>query len=129
MTVRKLLLTLLTSFCVSACISLPLIPETGQPFDGSVAPGNKLALKVLPSSLGLPMPAGLQAGDVIEFADLAPRDRSFFMTLVVTRADGKHTVVVPFSQIGFLNGSLANRVTLLAGYILSSSWSRRSACC
>lgn len=131
MTARNLLLALLTLLSVAACLALPLIPETTQPFNGTVVPvGNEPVLKILPSSLGLSMPAGLQAGDEVYFSDLSPHDRSYFMTgnlnspagtvmtLVVTRADGKHTVVVPLQPVGFLSGSAGNRITQLVAYIL-----------
>ena len=129
MTARNLLLALLTLSSIAACIALPFIPQNLEPFDATSAPGEP-ALVILPSSLGLAMPAGVQAGDKVYFTDLAPRDRSFFMTgglnspagttmdLALRRADGVHHVTVTFQPAPFLSGSTGNRITQMAGYAL-----------
>ncbi|HEY4126980.1 MAG TPA: hypothetical protein VGN70_02940, partial [Gammaproteobacteria bacterium] len=128
MTARKLLLVLLTLICIAACLGLPFVPLATTPFDtNSVNDGP--VLRVLPSSVGLPMPTGLEAGDLIDLEDLIPRDRAYFLDndnapadttleLVVRRGDGLHRVPMAFQTVGFLNGSAANRVIQAAGYLL-----------
>jgi len=130
MTTRIKLLALLTLLCIAALVAMPLVPEYVQPFDATGGP-TRDSLKVLPSSVGLPMPEGLQAGDVFYYADLSPRSRSFFMSsslnvpagtsvdLVVHRADGIHQVTVPFGSVEFLNGSTGNRIIEIADYLLT----------
>jgi hypothetical protein len=129
MAARNLLLILLTLICVAVCVAIPLIPETVQPFDATTVPGEP-AFEILPSTLGLPMPDGLRSGDRIYYADLAPRDRSYFMTgslnspagtdmeLTVRRADGPHRVSLPLQPVAFLNGSTRVRITEISGYAL-----------
>ena len=128
MTTRIKLLALLTLLCIAALAAMPFVPENVQPFDATGGPTRE-SLKVLPSSVGLPMPEGLQAGDVFYYADLAPRSRAFFMSnslnlpagatmdLVVHRADGIHRVTVPFGSVEFLNGSTGNRIIEIADYL------------
>ncbi|HEY3645629.1 MAG TPA: hypothetical protein VGM16_09855, partial [Gammaproteobacteria bacterium] len=128
MTARKLLLVLFTLICIAASLGLPFVPQTIAPFDSSDVDGGPV-LRVFPSSLGLPMPTGLEAGDRIDLRDLTPRDRAYFLDndeapagttleLVVRRADGLHRVPMTFQTVGFLNGSAANRVIQAAGYVL-----------
>jgi hypothetical protein len=128
MTPRKLLLVLFTLICIAACLGLPFVPQATAPFDANGIDDGPV-LQVSPSSLGLPMPTGLEAGDRIDLADLTPRDRAYFLDndeapagttleLVVRRSDGVHRVPMTFQTVGFLNGSAANRVIQAAGYVL-----------
>ena len=131
MTTRIKLLALLTLLCIVALVAMPFVPEYVQPFDAGGGPSQD-SLKVLPSSVGLPMPEGLKAGDVFYYGDLTPQSRSFFMSnslnvpagtsmdLVVRRADGVHQVTVPFGYVEFLNGSTGNRIIEIADYLLTT---------
>jgi len=131
MTPRNQLLALLTLLCIAALVAIPFIPEYVQPFDATTVPGQPAALKILPSSVGLPMPEGLKAGDTFYFSDVSPRTRSFFMSgslnapagtsmdLVVHRADGIHEVTAPFGRVPFLSGSTGTRIIEIAGYLLT----------
>jgi hypothetical protein len=128
MTARKLLLVLFTLICIAASFGLPFVPQTIAPFDTNDKDGGPV-LQVLPSSLGLPMPKGLEAGDRIDLGDLTPRDRAYFLDndaappgstleLVVRRADGVHRVPMTFQTVGFFNGSAANRAIQATGFVL-----------
>ena len=127
---RRLLLSLLSFIVVAVCVATPFIPETAQPFDGVGIRNTNLALQVLPSSVGLQMPDGLKAGDLIYLKDMAPNTRAYFMVgslnppegtameLPVRRADGIHMVHAEFQRVPFLNGSLATKVNELVSYAL-----------
>jgi hypothetical protein len=128
MTARTLLLSLLTLLCIVACLGLPFVSQTIAPFDTIDLHGGPV-LQVMPSSLGLAMPAGLEAGDRIDLGDLTARERSYFLdndnapagtllVLPIRRADGLHQVPMTFQAVGFLNGGTANRVIEVAGYVL-----------
>lgn len=68
---------ILSIVVVAGCLSLPLIPQTLVPFE--TKPGaDRLHPVVVPSSLGIPLPPGLQAGDVLDFPDLSLRSRLLF---------------------------------------------------
>ncbi|HEY1991573.1 MAG TPA: hypothetical protein VGH71_03860, partial [Gammaproteobacteria bacterium] len=131
MTRRLLLLIVATALTVIAAIAIPLIPETIQPLDATlVGGGSDPGMRLSPSSLGAPFPAGLQAGDVSYLSDMSPETRSFFMVggsnppagtridLPVRRADGIHHVQVQFTHVDFLNGSPLNMANEAASYAL-----------
>ncbi|HEY3858059.1 MAG TPA: hypothetical protein VGM47_00455, partial [Gammaproteobacteria bacterium] len=128
MTVRKLLLVAFTLICIAACLGLPFVPVATQPFDTKPIDGG-VVMQVLPSPLGLSMPAGLEAGDRIHLEDLTPRDRAYFLDgvnapagttldLVVRRTDGLHHVAMTFQPVGLLNLNAADRVIQSIGYVL-----------
>lgn len=130
MTTRLWLLIAVSILTIAGCIAIPLIPVTAQPIDASFAAGSDPAMEVLPSSLGVPMPAGLKAGDVAHLTDMDPVTRSFFMVggsnppagtsidLPVRRADGIHHVQVQFVRTTFLNGDAVNMATEAVSYAL-----------
>lgn len=131
MTRRILLLSAVTALTVIAALAIPFIPETAQPIDATSLGGPNPAMEVLPSSLGLPMPAGLHAGDKIYLADMSTATRSFFMVggsnpprgtvidLPVRDPDGSvHHVQAPFLPVDFLNGDAVSIITEIAGYAL-----------
>ena len=132
MNLRLVLLSAVTALTVIACIAMPLIPETAQPIDATSFGGNGEAMEVLPSSLGVPLPAGLHAGDKMYLADMTPTTRSFFMVggsnpprgtvidLPVRQPDGsiKH-VPAQFVAVDFFNGNAINMATQAAGFALT----------
>jgi hypothetical protein len=132
MTIRFWLLTAVSALTVAACIAMPLIPETAQPFNATVVAEPAPAMEVLPSTLGIPMPAGLHEGDKVYLSDMSPATRSFFMVnnsnpphgtsidLAVRNPDGSiHHVQAEFAPVDFLNGDTLNRATELVGYALN----------
>jgi len=60
MTMRTWLLACLSLLIVAAGLAVPFVPLAATPFDGTPTPDAQ-AFVIHPSSLGLPMPAGLQA--------------------------------------------------------------------
>jgi hypothetical protein len=130
MTKRLWFLIAVSILTIAGCIAIPLIPVTAQPIDASFAAGSDPAMAVLPSSLGVPMPAGLKSGDVAHLADMSPNTRSFFMVgganppvgtsidLPVRRADGIHHIQLQFMRVNFFNGDAVNIATEVAGYAL-----------
>ena len=125
---RRLLLLLLSFVVVAACLTAPFVPYTSQPFDATPVRGQDVSLQVLPSSVGLPMPEGLHAGDQFYFKDMTPDNRAYFMVgslnpplgtamdLPVRRADGIHMVHAEFQRVPFLNGNLANQANEVVSY-------------
>src|SRR5579859_7105756 len=118
MTTRFWFLLAVSILTVAACIAIPLIPETVQPIDATSLGGDDPAMEVLPSSLGVPMPAGLHAGDKLYLSDMTPATRSFFMVggsnppsgtsidLPVRQPDGSvRHVQAQFVPVNFLNGN------------------------
>ncbi len=81
---------MITRFWISLAITLLAVaggvyasfaPQTALPFD--VKPvGNSLNFMIAPSSIGLPLPAQLRTGDIIDLSAMAPRDRMAFSTSV-----------------------------------------------
>ena len=68
---------ILSILVVAGCLSLPLISQTLVPFE--TKPGaDRLHPLIVPSSIGLPLPPGLQTGDVLDFPDLSVRTRLMF---------------------------------------------------
>ncbi|HEY1773913.1 MAG TPA: hypothetical protein VGH91_12065 [Gammaproteobacteria bacterium] len=131
MSIRKWFLVSFTVLVVAVCLAIPLIPETAQPFDMTLGSSATPSLVVLPSSLGVPMPPGLHAGDKVYLSDMSPATRSFFMVggsnpprgtsidLPVRDPDGSvHHVQSQFVPIGFLSGNALNMATQLASYAL-----------
>ncbi|HET7175361.1 MAG TPA: GAF domain-containing protein [Gammaproteobacteria bacterium] len=63
---------------ITGCLYATLVPQTILPFD--MQPGAKIGQGVVvPSSVGLTMPAGLQAGDVIDISAMELHDRVLFV--------------------------------------------------
>jgi len=130
MTLRQILLTAFSALLTVACLGVPFIPLAAQPFDATSAPGKAVALVVQKSSLGLPMPEGMQEGDMIYFSDLSPETRGYFMgsssnppvgttlDIPVRRADGLHHIKVVFQKISLLDGSLTVQINSMANYLL-----------
>lgn len=131
MTLRTWLLALLSFLVVTACIAPPLIPQTALPFDAVPIKSDKPTLQVLSSSLGLPMPEGLKAGDRMVFEEMSPDTRAFFMVgglnapagtvmnLAVRRDDGLHHVQVTLAPVPFLNGNDVNMAIESCSYALT----------
>jgi hypothetical protein len=130
MTLRHWSLAAFSVLVIATCLAVPFIPLAAQPFDATSAPGPAVALTVQKSSLGLPLPEGMQEGDAIYFADLPPETRGYFMggssnppvgttlDIPVRRADGLHHIKVVFQQIPFLSGSLTLQINEIANYLL-----------
>lgn len=133
MTLRRGFLISFTVLVAAVCASLPLVPETAQPIDATSGTGDGGApvMVVLQSSLGLPMPAGLHAGDKVYLSDMSPTTRTFFMVggsnpprgtsidLPVRQPDGSLLhVQAQFAPVGFLSGNALNMTTQAAGYAL-----------
>jgi len=132
MTIRFWLLTAVSALTIAACIAMPLIPETVQPIDATTVGGSNPVMEVLPSSEGVPMPAGLHEGDKVYLSDMSPATRSFFMVnssnppqgtsidLAVRDAHGSiHHVQAQFVPVDFLNGDALNMATEIVGYALN----------
>jgi hypothetical protein len=132
MILRRQLLLVFSVLVVAACIAIPLTPETAQPIDATTTGGTDPAMEVLQSSLGIPMPAGLHAGDKVYLTDMSPETRSFFMVgssnpprgtsidLPVRDPDGSiHHVQAQFVPVAFLNGDAVNIATVVTGYALN----------
>lgn len=129
---RLLLLSVVTALTVIAALAIPFIPETAQPVDATLVNNNgETGMRLLPSSLGIPFPPGLQEGDVSYLSDMSPETRSFFMInganqpegtridLPVRRADGLHHIETEFKPVPFLNGSPLNMATEITGYAMT----------
>ncbi|MGE5625136.1 MAG: GAF domain-containing protein [Bacillota bacterium] len=87
MTKRTWLLGLMSLIVFGACLAMPFVPLSIQPYD-LVPLFQQKAAQVAPSSLGLPMPKGLQPGDVIYLQDNAPTVRLAFLIGVGNMAAG-----------------------------------------
>jgi hypothetical protein len=100
----------LSLLVVAGCAYVSWVPQSTLPFDARPAPGNLLRIVVLPSSVGLSMPVGLQAGDVVDLKAMSVHDRLLFtssggdplegdtIVLQVVRGDQTVPVTVPFVQ-------------------------------
>jgi hypothetical protein len=131
MSIRKWFLVSLTVLVVAVCAAMPLIPETAQPIDATPDPNEPMAMLVLPSSLGVPLPPGLHVGDKVRLADMNPTTRSFFMVggsnppqgtsidLPVRDVNGVHHVQIQFVPVPFLNGNALTVATEIASYALT----------
>jgi hypothetical protein len=132
MTTRLWFLIAVSILTVAACIAIPFIPETVQPIDATSTGGPNPAMEVLPSTEGVPMPAGLHEGDKVYLSDMSPATRSFFMVnssnpprgtsidLAVRNPDGSvHHVQAEFASVDFLNGDALNMATEIVGYALN----------
>ena len=114
MTLRPWLLTI-AGLVTAVFLSLPFLPQSTQPFDTTTVIGEP-AQRILPSSRGVRLPDGLEAGDRLYFADMPSETRLMFMVgsmnppvgtpmhLRVTRGDQKLDVTVPFMPTTFLSG-------------------------
>jgi hypothetical protein len=131
MSLRRWPLILFSVLVIAACVAIPLIPETAQPVDATLAGGSDPAMQLLPSSLGVPFPPGLKPGDTAYLSDMSPETRSFFMVggsnppagtsidMPVRRADGIHHVQMQFVPVNFLNGDALTMATQVTGYALN----------
>lgn len=63
---------------VAGCVYVSWVPQATLPFDARPSSDDIMHVIVAPSSAGLPMPAGLQAGDVIDVRSMSVRDRLLF---------------------------------------------------
>ena len=62
----------LSLLVVAACVYVPLAPQTTFPFDLN---GNNNVYTIRASILGIPMPPGFQAGDLVDLPNMSLRDR------------------------------------------------------
>lgn len=96
----------LSLLVVAGCIYVSWVPQSVLPFDAR--PGSSLGQAVItPSSLGLTMPPGLQAGDVIDISSMDLRDRVMFTSAGGNPPAGE-TITLPV-----LRGSQAIRVPVV----------------
>lgn len=109
MNMRFWMSLLVTVLVIAGCLSIPFITQTTLPFDTEARfDGDRPRLLVAPSSVGLPMPAGLQSGDEIDFQSMDPQSQPVFetsvgnqpagsaVTLVIQRGAQRSRVQVPF---------------------------------
>lgn len=92
---------------VAGCLSIPFVTQTALPFDLRSGP-DALHFVIAPSSIGLPLPPDLQAGDVLDFQAMDQHDRLIFegsvgnqladsmVTLAIQRGAERLRVQVPF---------------------------------
>lgn len=92
MTTRTWLFGFLSLIVFGACLVVPFIPLAVQPFD-LVPQFLPRAVMVEPSGLGLPMPAGLQPGDMIYLQDNTPVVRTAYVAGVGNLAAGSKVVL------------------------------------
>jgi hypothetical protein len=107
MTTRFWMSSIITVLVVLGCLTYPLIPQTTLPFD--IRPGEPGQFMVSPSSVGLPMPADLRAGDTIDYVHMDTLDRLVFETnvgnqpvgtvITLKAIRGGHTVDVPVTIV------------------------------
>ena len=130
MALSRTSLIVFSALVAAFCLAMPFIPQTVQPIDATSGPSkDKPSMYVLPSSQGLPMPAGLHAGDQMYLADMSPATRSFFMVggsnpppgtsidLPVRNPDGSiRHVQVQFVTVPFLSGTAINMITQIMSY-------------
>ena len=127
MNLRFLLSLVVSLLVVAGCLYVSWVPQTILPFD--VRPGaSSTQFLIEPSSLGLPMPPGLQAGDEIDIASMELRTRVLFtsaggnplagenLNLSVIR-DGKPLVVPVTMQLDHKTGE--NLLVYLASLALT----------
>lgn len=129
MTPRTLLYLVISFIVLGACIAAPFFPEATTPFDLQLNREQRLAV-IQPSSLGTPLPSGLQAGDKLYFDDMPPSTRLLLLmgkanppvgTLVdldVRRDDGLHTLSVTYVPAPFLRGDVDEVAVEIANYAL-----------
>ncbi|HEV2321836.1 MAG TPA: GAF domain-containing protein [Gammaproteobacteria bacterium] len=88
----------LSLLAVAGCIYATLVPQTILPFD--MRPGARIGLGVVvPSSVGLTMPAGLQPGDVVDMSAMDLHDRVLFITSGGNPMEGE-TINLPVRRDG-----------------------------
>lgn len=68
MTVRTWSLMSISIFVAACCLALPFVPRSSAPFDTRPLPDLR-GSEILPSSLGLPLPAGIESGDRLQYSD------------------------------------------------------------
>ncbi|HVC29324.1 MAG TPA: GAF domain-containing protein [Gammaproteobacteria bacterium] len=100
----------ITVLVLAGGVYASLVPPTILPFDVKQT-GQSLRFAITPSTIGMPMPPGLQAGDIIDIKAMAPRDRLVFsnsvgnqlteavLNLVVQRGDRVLTIPVHFARL------------------------------
>ena len=113
MTLRPWLLAL-SGLVTALFLSLPFLPQSTQPFDTTSVIGEP-AQRILPSSRGVHLPEGLEAGDRLYFEDMTPETRLMFMVgsmnppagtpmhLTVRRGDETRDVTVQFMPTTFMS--------------------------
>lgn len=116
----------LSLLVVAGCIYVSWVPQSTLPFDARPAPGNLLRIVISPSSVGLPMPAGLQPGDIVDIQAMTVHDRILFtasggnplvgetIDLPVVRGDHTETVTVPFVEDHKIGTNLAVYLAFIA---------------
>ncbi len=127
MNLRFFLSLVVSLLVVAGCLYVSWVPQTILPFD--VRPGaSSTQFLIEPSSLGLPMPAGLQVGDELDLASMELRTRVLFtsaggnplagenLNLSVIRA-GKPLVVPVTLQLDHKTGE--NLLVYLASLALA----------
>ncbi|HEY4126979.1 MAG TPA: GAF domain-containing protein [Gammaproteobacteria bacterium] len=130
MTPRTLLYLIISVLVLGACIAAPFLPEAATPFDLQLDRVQRVAV-IQPSTLGTPLPAGLQAGDKLYFQDMRPATRLLLLMgkanppvdtsvdLDVRRDDGLHTLSVSYVPAPFLRGDTGDMVIEVASYALA----------
>ncbi|MGA9853764.1 MAG: GAF domain-containing protein [Gammaproteobacteria bacterium] len=100
----------ITVLVLAGGVYASLVPPTVLPFDAKQM-GESLQFEIIPSSIGIPMPPGLQSGDILDLKVMAPRDRLVFsnsvgnqptdtvVNMVVTRGDRELAVPIHFARI------------------------------
>jgi hypothetical protein len=127
MNLRFCLSLVVSLLAMTGCLYVSWVPQTTLPFD--VRPGtSSTQFLIQPSSLGLPMPAGLQVGDELDLASMELRTRVLFtsaggnplagenLNLPVIR-DGKPLVVSVTMQLDHKTGE--NLMIYLASLALT----------
>ena len=78
---------IITLVAVTGCLYFPFIPQTTLPFDLRPGASDDSPI-IVPSALGLPLPAGLLKGDVIDFRSMEFRSRLVFNTNIGNQPPG-----------------------------------------
>lgn len=122
MTARTWLLGFLAIVLAGACLALPFMPLSSLPFEGQQL-FKENAIRLHPSSQGIPLPAGLQDGDMLYLKDMDQGTRLVFaagvgnppagtsLTLRIVRDGQPRDVTVQFVP---LPSSTSTMVTLVA---------------
>ncbi len=114
----------LSLLVIAGCAYVSWAPQTVFPFDVLPVAGNPSQATVTPSA-GVPLPSGLQTGDIIDFPSLALRDRLALannntpppgerVNLVVLRGGQALEVPVAFVVIHKSGEDLVDQLTVLA---------------
>ena len=114
----------LSLLVVLGCLYLSWAPQTTFPFDLLPAPGSPTQAIVTPTT-GVPLPPGLQAGDIVDFSSMAVRDRlaitnsnspppGDILNLTVLRGGRSLNIPVAFVVIHRSGEGLVDHLTSLA---------------